>query len=393
MSSTEVLQAVETIGESFKHARKQTEAEIAGLRERVELIEAQGSRPGRTASGVSREQSEYKGVFLEWVRKPRDKVYETRLTEAKHDLSKKDVSIGTGSSGGYALPEEISRAVENRERQLNPLRGIVRVDQCSSNDYKALVSMGDGSTGWSAETGTRSATTSPTLRERSPTFGEQYALPTASEWSLDDIYFNVEQWLVDEVAADWASEEASAIVSGNGSSRPTGILNTTPTTATDDGSPMRDAAAIQYVGLQSPGSPVTVNMDSLIHLAAQVKERYLIERDSVAWLMHRSTLAAIRKLKASTAGTYLWGDLAQDVPETLLGFRVFTTDAMPEIANDNFAVLFGNFKRGYLLADRVGMRITLDPYSTPGQVRFYVRRRVGGCVLNNDAIKALRIAD
>jgi len=385
MSTEHLAKSVERVAGAFE--------EFKGYYgERLEALEAQADRP-RSGPSASPAQSEYKTEFLNWVRRPHDKVFETRLTEASHDLAKKDVSIGTASGGGYAVPESIARAIENRERQLNPFRQLVRVDQCATNDFKALVSMGDGTSGWVAETGTRSATLTPTLRERAPTFGEQYAYPTCSEWSLDDVFFSVQDWLVNEVAADWAAAEATAIVSGNGSARPTGILNSTPTTATDDNSPMRAAGVIQFVPLQSPGSPVSVNMDSLIHLAAQVKERYLVERDACAWVMHRSTLASVRRLKASTAGTYLWGDLAEDRPETLLGFRVVTCDAMPTVTNDAFAVLFGNFKRGYLLVDRVGMRITANPYSTPGMVSFYVRRRVGGCVLNNDAIKALRIAD
>lgn len=369
------------------------ETKMGDFQDRIERLEAGADRPRSSTSSATPYQSEYCKTFLDWVRKPHDKVYETRLTEASHDLSKKDVSIGTASAGGYAVPEEISRAIESRERQLNPFRSLVRVERCTSNDYKALVSMGDGTTGWVAETGSRSATLSPTLRERAPTFGEQYAYPTTSEWALDDVFFNVQQWLVDEVSSDWASAEATAIVSGNGSARPTGILNTTPVATADDASPVRTAAAIQYVGLQSPSSPVTINMDSLIHLAAQIKEKYLVERDACAWVMHRSTLASIRRLKADSAGTYLWGDLAAEVPETLLGYRVLTTDAMPTIANDNFSVIFGNWRRGYLLVDRVGMRILANPYSSPGMVSYYVRRRVGGCVLNNDALKALRISD
>ena len=130
-----------------------------------------------------------------------------------------------------------------------------------------------------------------------------------------------------------------------------------------------------------------------MNLVGQVQERYLIERDSVAFLMHRTTLAALRRLKASTAGVFMWGSAESAHPETLLGYPVHTCDAVPALAADAFSVLFGNFRRGYLIADRVGIQILVDPYTTPGLTRFYVRKRVGGCVLNNDAIKALRIAD
>jgi HK97 family phage major capsid protein len=107
--------------------------------------------------------------------------------------------------------------------------------------------------------------------------------------------------------------------------------------------------------------------------------------------MHRLTLAGLRKAKASTAGVYLWEPDAQaGAPTTLLGYKVLTCDAMPTNVAGNFPVLFGNFRRGYQLCDRVGMTIIMDPYTTPGLTRFYVSRRIGGRIRNNDAIKAVK---
>jgi HK97 family phage major capsid protein len=190
-----------------------------------------------------------------------------------------------------------------------------------------------------------------------------------------------------------ASAETTAILSGNGTNRPTGILNTTPTTAADDSSPLRAAGTIQYVGLTNASSPQAINMDSLIALVGTLQSRYLADPAGVGFVMHRLTASAIRRLR-STDGQYLWEPSTQaGQPDRLLGYPVYTVDAMPTLASDAFAVLFGNFRRGYLLADRVGMRITLDQVTNPGYYRYYVRKRVGGCVLNNDAVKALRIAD
>jgi len=66
---------------------------------------------------------------------------------------------------------------------------------------------------------------------------------------------------------------------------------------------------------------------------------------------------------------------------------------VPTIASDNFVALFGNWARGYLLADRVGMSIIVDQVTVPVMTKLYVSRRRGGCVLNNDALKVLRVAD
>ena len=53
-------------------------------------------------------------------------------------------------------------------------------------------------------------------------------------------------------------------------------------------------------------------------------------------------------------------------------------------------VAFGDFRRAYLLTQRVGLRITRDNVTNVGFVRFYIRRREGGIVLNNDALKFIK---
>ncbi len=397
---SQITESLNRINDGVDAMRASHDKETAELKSRIEILEANGDRPlGVAGSGdrtnESHAQKEYRTEFLSWLRKPHDTLYKSRLTQASHDLSKKDVTIGTTTAGGFALPEQISTQIENRVRQLNPFRKLVNVQQCGTNDFKALVGMADGTTGWVGETTSRTATLTPTLRERAPTMGELYAYPQASNWSLEDIFFNVQQWLVDDVSADWSAQEATAIISGNGTNRPTGILNSTPVTTADTASPVRAAGVIQYIQPTTPGSPARINMDSLISLVYTVAERYLQEADACAFVMHRTTAAFIRTLKASTAGSYLWQESAAlGQPPTLLGYPVYTCDAMTlHTVADGFPVLFGNWKRGYLLADRIGTTITVDPYTNPGYTRFYLRKRLGGCVLNNDALKALRSAD
>jgi HK97 family phage major capsid protein len=400
---TSVSDAIEQIGTNFDVFKKTHISRLDRIEKRLderEEAEAIGDRPRASGGGdktYTPEQREHKATFLDWVRRPTDERCKSRIAEAQHELQTKDVSIGTTTAGGFGLPKEIADQIEVRVRQLNPFRGLVDTVTCSSNDFNYLVSMGDGTSGWSSETGSRSATNSPTLRNVAPSFGELYALPTASNWSLEDLAFDVQQWLVDDISADWSSAEATAIISGNGTDKPTGILNSTPSSSGDDSSPMRAQNTIQYVPLTNPGSPFTSTsnyIDSLIDLVSTVKERYLQEKDRCAFVMNRLSVARIRKAKASTGGNYLWEESSQaGQPATLLGYPVLTCDAMGSLTSANaFPILFGNWRRGYLLADRTSMQLTLDPYSTPGKTRFYARRRVGGRVKNCDAIKALKIA-
>ena len=65
---------------------------------------------------------------------------------------------------------------------------------------------------------------------------------------------------------------------------------------------------------------------------------------------------------------------------------------MPDIASNSYSIAFGDFARGYLIVDRVGIRVLRDPYSAKPYVLFYTTKRVGGGVQNFEAIKLMKFA-
>ncbi len=396
MSFVEIKALIEESGKAFDGFVSRTQKTLDTIVDRVEEIESIAKTPGKTTGAgdgtYTRDQIEHKNVFLEWLRKPTDSSRKQRIEEAEREMEHKDVSIGTPSAGGYAVPTVIGDAIERRVTLVNPFRSLVRVQQIGTSNYTELVDLRGESIGWSSETGTRSATNTPTLHEVAPTMGEQYALPSVTEWALDDVFFNVQDWLVNNVADEMAAQEAQAIVSGNGTNRPSGFLNTTPVTTADDASPAPSQTALQYLP-GTAGSPAALNGDLLIDLAVgAIKDKYL-QGPKVAWVMSSATLARVRKLKTS-GGDYLWQpSLIPGTPSSLLGYPVYTTSAMPSWSSNQYPIAFGNWERGYLLVDRVGMRVTPDPFSTPGKVRFYIRRRLGGQILNRQAIKVLKVAN
>jgi HK97 family phage major capsid protein len=71
---------------------------------------------------------------------------------------------------------------------------------------------------------------------------------------------------------------------------------------------------------------------------------------------------------------------------------VVEAEDMPDIGAGTYAVAFGDFARGYLVVDRVGVRVLRDPYSAKPYVLFYTTKRVGGGVQDFDAIKLLKFA-
>jgi HK97 family phage major capsid protein len=215
-----------------------------------------------------------------------------------------------------------------------------------------------------------------------------YAYPQMTEWASDDIFFDVAGWLAGEVAEQFAIAEGAAVISGNGSNKPTGMLNTTPVTTADNASPLRAAAAYQYLASDLTPGAQGILPDVLIDTVYTLNAMY---RAGASWVMNSATAGAIRKLKDGE-DRYLWADgLQEGQPARLLGYPVAIWEAMSDIGANNFPIAFGNFKRGYLLCDRTQIRITVDAnITTPGKIKFFVRRREGGAPKNNNAVKFIR---
>ncbi len=371
---------------------EQTKAEFERVRnhmdeqkQRLEELESRIGQPGMTK--VKKLEAEHRTMFEKALRQQfanPEQCGELKSLE-KQIMQAKSVTIGVPAAGGYAVPEVISSSIEKLERRLSPVRDLVKVVPVGTSDYKELVSIGGAQSGWVGESDTRTGTATPQLREVTPTHGELYAYPQASEWSLDDMFFSVENWLTEETAEEFAFQEGDAVIRGDGTNKPTGMLNTAPTADADDASPLRAAEAYQFI--PSDASPPAILADALIDLVYAVNSRY---RSMGTFVFNSLTAGAVRKLK-DTTGQYHWQPgLALGEPSTLLGYPTAVWEQMDDVALNAHPVAFGNFNRGYVLTDRVGMRITVDQVTNPGFVKYYIRRREGGKPLNNDAIKFLK---
>ncbi|THD38348.1 MAG: phage major capsid protein [Sphingomonas sp.] len=294
---------------------------------------------------------------------------------------------GSGSdTGGYALPKEIDAVIDATLKAISPIRSVANVVQVGSAGYRKLVTTGGTPSGWAAETGSRTETATPTFNEIAPPMGELYANPSASQAMLDDAQFDVEAWLAEEIATEFAKAEGSAFVGGNGTNRPKGFLSQT-LASTGDAS--RAFGSLQYVPSGAAGDFAANPQDKLIDLVQTLRAPY---RQGAAWVMNATTLARIRKFKTSD-GAFLWTPgLAVGQPDTLLGYPVIESEDMPDIAANSLSIAFGNFKAGYLIAERAETAILRDPYSNKPFVNFYAVKRVGGCVSNSEAIKILKFA-
>ncbi len=364
---------------SFDLVARQDEAEIEikALRSDVDEVKGRVERMGRAAvrpalAGSFEATIEVKGFVDGYLRRGS----ETEL---------KSMSGIVAKDGGYTVPREIDAMIASEVKAYSPIRQLAQVVQVGTSGYRKLIAVGGTASGWVGEAVARPETNAPEFAEISPPTGELYANPAASQAMLDDAAFDIENWLATEIAMEFGRAEGSAFVRGSGIDQPMGFLSGPMTEA---GDAERAFGTLQYLA-SGDTDDFGVNPEArLIDLVHALKAPL---RQGASWVMNSHTLAEVRKLKTAD-GAFLWQPgLVDGQPDRLLGYPVVEAEDMPDIAADSTPIAFGNFKAGYLIAERGMTQILRDPFTNKPFVHFYATKRVGGQVLDSQAIKLLRI--
>jgi HK97 family phage major capsid protein len=356
----------------MEHLTKINEA-IDNQKRRLEQIETANARPAASLGGapISGEAvSEYKSAFRTYLRKGMDAGLESLEVKA---LS------STNADGGYLITPEMSETIVQVIHESSPMRELARVETISTDSLDVIQDDELLGASWVAETATRSDTTTQQINKNSISVHEMYASPKATQKLIDDASIDVESWIAQRVGEKFASLEATAFILGDGVGKPKGILDY----------PAGTTFGTQIEQIDS-GANGAVTADSLIRLYYALKEDYA---KNATFLMRRSVLQSVRLLKEATTNQYLWQPgLAAGAPDTLLGIAVKTAADMPSAAEDSLSVAVADFAKAYLIVDRVGIRILRDPFTDKPYVKFYTTKRVGGEVVNTEAIKLLSLS-
>ena len=341
----------------------------------IDQMVLKAARPQLGREGNPLIESEHKRAFDGYVRRGDEK--------GLSQLEAKALTAGVAAEGGYVVPTELEAEIGKRLSQLSPIRSIASVRQMSAGILRKPFALSGFASGWTAETGARAQTANPNLTELQFPAMELYAMPAATQTLLDDAAVDVDQWIAQEVEVAFAEQEGTAFVSGDAVNKPRGFLNY-PTVAETSWA----WGSLGYTATGVSGAlPASNPSDVLVDTVFSLKAGY---RQNASWVLNRKTQGTIRKLK-DVNGEYLWQPSAvAGGRSTLMGFPVVEAEDMPNIAANAMSVAFGDFSRGYLIADRVGVRVLRDPYSAKPYVLFYTTKRVGGGVQDFDAIKLLK---
>lgn len=358
-------------------------AEISQLTKLVEDTKAatDALRVGGAGNTPDADKQAHASAFNKWFRRGGQSVEDSLV-----DLQvKAGLTTESDPDGGYLVPEQMEGTIDRVLGTVSAIRGLARVINVGTDEYSKLVNLGGAGSGWVGESDARPETATPTLSKIVINSGEIYANPAATQRSLDDASFNVEQWLADEVSIAFAEQEGAAFWNGDGKDKPRGIKSYT--TVANASYAWGKIGFVPTGG--AAGFAASNPADAIIALYYALKSGY---RNGAAFLTSDAVLGQVRSFKDGQ-GNYLWAPPTADMPATILGKPVQTDDNIDALAANAFPMAFGNFERGYLIADRVGIRVLRDPYTNKPNVHFYTTKRVGGAVVNFEAIKLLKCAN
>lgn len=346
-------------------------SELDNLKTNLENELAEFKRP----AGGNKQASVHKEAFARFIRKGDD--------QGLAELEQKAMQTGVDADGGYAVPEELNTDILSKLRDEVVMRQECNVITVGTPDWKKLTNNGGISSGWVGETDERPETGTPKLGVITPVWGEIYGNPYATQTMLDDAFFNVESFITDELTQEFSEREEEAFTLGDGNKKPKGFLAYATDTKDDK---TRDWGKLQNVA--AGGANLTT--DDIVKLTYTLRRPY---RPGAKFMMNNQSLLAVRLLKDSN-GNYIWQPgLQVGQPSLLSGFAVAENEQMPGIGDSSgkAPIAFGNFKRGFYIFDRIGIRMLRDPYTKKPFVGFYTTKRVGSMLNDSNAIKLLTI--
>lgn len=297
----------------------------------------------------------------------------------------KSLSVGTDADGGFLVIPEFGGVVQTRAFEMSPVRQYATVSTIGTSSLEIVTDSDEAGSGWVAETATRPETDTPQLGKIVIETHELFANPRATVPALEDTVVDMGAWLSGKVAEKFAREEGTAFISGDGSGKPTGILNSVTDSTTYAGF---SSTAIEQIHSGSAGA---FTFAGLVDTQNSLKEVY---QGNSIWMMKRAAFGEIMKLVDGDSRPLF--NVAFDnagVPGfTLLGRPVVFADDVPGAATDANALIYGDFRSGYHIVDRQGIRVLRDPYSAKPYIQFYTTKRVGGEVVNFEALKVNQLS-
>ena len=307
---------------------------IADLQQQLDqMTEAQANIGSGGAEAATPEQREYETTFANFMRRGDESgVQAARINNT--------MTVGSDPDGGYLAPVEWDRQITDALVEVSQMRQLATVMPVTGRGFTHLYNKRGVSSGWVGETDNRPKTNTPTIAPYAFAFGQIYANPAISSDALQDTDLDLASWLSDQVDEEFAVQESTAFITGNGTKKPRGILTYDATTENALAADLRHP--LGPVGEVNTEDANTVTKDGIIALAADLETA---RSAGAGYYANRKTIAEFLKME-DAQGRPLWQpSLEVGTPANLNGYPCRELTGMPDAAAGSIPVIFGNIKR------------------------------------------------
>lgn len=375
-------------------------AEIKRLRAENRQLRIKAARPGLPARNPEDRKSEVvemaRQAAIHYLRTG-DKQFKGRALRdwetAAFGPEAKSMHSGSAPDGGFFVQPERDGSIEKLLAEYVPLRRHASVKTITSKSYEKAVRTSTGGASWGTELVASGETNTPKYSLLDYPAHNLYAEPRVSADLVEDGSIDIVGEINDGALEDFALAEAVAFISGDGVKKPFGILGLSAADYVANASWAWGKIGYRATGASGAfptSSGSTGSADPILAMEFDLKQAY---RQNAKWMMNRASIGACRLLKDGN-GQYVWvnGNIIQGVPATLNGREVIEAEQMPDIAANSFSIALADWERAYVIVDRVGMTVLRDEYTAYPMIAFKTRKRVGGGLMNFDAIKLLKFS-
>ena len=297
-----------------------------------------------------------------------------------------NLSVGTGSQGGFTVPTTVSQTVLEALKAfggMSKVATVITTEQGGQINFPA--SNGTAEEGEIVAEGVPTSSLDPSFSVI-PLVVYKFSskiIPVTFEL-LQDSAVDIETWVRTRLVARLGRATNRNFTLGSGVGAPTGLMT---------------AVTTGVVG--ATGETISVSYDDLINLQHSVDAAYR-ELGNCSFMMHDDSLRIVRKLKDGIGrpifapgydDTLPVGGNSGAAPDRILGAPITINNHMPVMAANALSITYGDHSF-YTIRDVMAlemMRYTDSAYASKGLVGFQAWMRSGGNLIDiGGAVKAFQ---
>jgi HK97 family phage major capsid protein len=273
----------------------------------------------------------------------------------------------SGADGGLAVPFQLDPTVIlTSDGTISPLRRIARVEQIVSKTWQGITSSGitvSRSAEGAAATGNEFSVAQPEVSPTRVIADVQFSVELDQDWS--QLRGEIARLLAD---AKMVEEDTSFITGDGTGNNPFGVVTT-----------LAAGSEVPTAGVSTFGLADVDNLEGALPVRFRSRASFLANR--AIYQEFRTLLRA----QAASAGDR-WVNHTADMPASIDGYNAYEASTMEsDYTAAARLMLFGDFSQ-FLIVDRLGMNIELNPHVTNGSGRWTGQRSIVAVWRNSSKI-------